>query len=119
MVTPRAGRTTLGCLLMLLILSATIYFGINVGEAYWHSYQYSDAMRQEIKFNGVQPDSVILKHLWAQADSLGLPEDAQEISIERDARARHMAISADYAEQIELPLMVKLFTFHPHAEGTY
>jgi hypothetical protein len=115
----RAGKASLGCLLMLLILSAVVYFGVNIGEAYWRYYRYSDAMRQEVKFNAAQPDSVLLRHLWAQADTLGLPEDAQEINIERDRRARTIKVSADYAEQIELPLMVKLFNFHPHAEGSY
>ena len=119
MVTSRAGKASLGCLVMLLILSATVYFSINIGEAYWRYYRYTDAMKQEVKFNALQPDSVMLRHLWAQADSLGLPQDAQEISIERDPHAHTIRVSADYTEQIELPLMVKLFSFHPHAEGTY
>ncbi|HVZ77261.1 MAG TPA: hypothetical protein VG818_04700 [Gemmatimonadaceae bacterium] len=119
MVKARTGATSTGCLLSLLIVSAAIYFGVNIGEAYWRYYQYQDAMKQEIKFNGAQPDSLILSHLWAEADSLGLPEDAQEIDIDRDPRARRMHISADYAEQIELPLTVRIINFHPHAEGTY
>jgi hypothetical protein len=119
MVGPRDGKASLGCLLLLLVLSATVYFSVNIGEAYWRYYRYTDAMKQEVKFNAVQPDSIMLRHLWAQADSLGLPEDAQEISIERDPRAHTIKISADYTEQIELPLTVRLFTFHPHAEGPY
>lgn len=96
-----------------------MYFGINIGEAYWNFYQYEDAMRQELKFNGGRPDSVILVHLWAQADSLNLPEDAKEIAIDRDPRLRTIKVSADYSEQIELPLTVRTFVFHPHAEDTY
>lgn len=119
MVTARPGRSSVGCLFMLLIVSAGIYFGLNVGEAYWRFYQYEDAMKQELKFNGVRPDSLILAHLWIQADSLGLPEEAKEISVERDPHERTIRLSADYAEQIELPLTVRMFTFHPHAEDTY
>jgi hypothetical protein len=119
MVTSRAGRSSVGCLFALLIVSAGIYFGLNVGEAYWRFYQYEDAMKQELKFNGLRSDSLILAHLWIQADSLGLPEDAKEIAIDREPRDRIIKISADYAEQIELPLTVRTSTFHPHAEDTY
>ncbi len=119
MVSVRAGRSSIGCLFVLLILAAGVYFGLNVGEAYWHFYQYQDAMKQELKFNGVRPDSLILAHLWTEADSLGLPDDAKDISIERDPRDRTISVFADYTELIELPLTVRTFTFHPHAEDTY
>ena len=119
MVSARSGRSSIGCLFMLLLVSAGIYFGLNIGEAYWRFYQYEDAMKQELKFNGLRSDSLIIAHLWVQADSLGLPEDAKELSIERDPATRVIKVSADYTEQIELPLMVRLFSFHPHAEDTY
>lgn len=119
MVKSRRGSSSIGCLFALLIMSATIYFGINVGDAYWRLYQYQDAMKQELRFNGARPDSVILAHLWVQADSLGLPEDAKDIAIDRDPRTRTIRVSADYTELIELPLTVRPFTFHPHAEDTY
>lgn len=119
MVKARAGRSSLGCLFTLLIVSAAVYFGLNVGQAYWNFYQYEDAMKQELKFNSIRPDSLILAHLWVQADSLGLPEDAKDIAIDRDPQTRTIRISADYAERIELPLTVRTFLFHPHAEDTY
>ena len=119
MVTSRSGKVGLGCLLVLVILAAAAYFGVNIGRTYWRFYQYKDAISQEIKFNADKPDSLLLAHLWAAADSLGLPEDAQQLKIERDTRARRIVISADYTEQIEFPLMVKLISFHPRVEGPY
>jgi hypothetical protein len=119
MVRARPGWSSMGCLFALLIVAAVAYFGINVGEAYWRFYQYEDAMKQELKFNGARPDSLILAHLWTQADSIGLPEDAKELSIDRDPHARTIVVSADYTEEVELPLTVRVFTFHPHAEDTY
>ena len=119
MVSARRGRSSLGCLFTLLLISAGLYFGLNIGQAYWNFYQYEDAMKQELRFNGLRPDSLILAHLWVEADSLNLPDDAKEISIERDPRTRTIRISADYAEQIELPLTVRTFMFHPHAEDSY
>ena len=35
MVRQRAGRSSLGCLVTLLILAAVVYFGINVGDVYF------------------------------------------------------------------------------------
>ena len=119
MVATRAGKVGLGCLLVVLILAAAAYFGVNIGRTYWRFYEYQDAISQEVKFNADKPDSLLLAHLRAAADSLGLPEDAWQLTIQRDRRARRIVISADYTEPIEFPLMVKLISFHPRAEGSY
>ncbi|MGH7668348.1 MAG: hypothetical protein ACRENQ_02550 [Gemmatimonadaceae bacterium] len=119
MVNVRRGGSSLGCLFGLLVVAAGLYFGLNIGQAYWNFYQYEDAMKQELRFNGVRPDSLIRAHLWIEADSLGLPEDAKDIAIDRDPHTRTIRVSADYTEEIELPLTVRTFMFHPHAEDSY
>ena len=70
----RKGRSSLGCLLILLVLAAALYVGVNIGEAYWRFYEFQDAMRQEVRFAKQIPDDRIKLHLAALADSLGLPE---------------------------------------------
>ena len=50
MVRPRTGSSTLGCLFVLLLLSAAGYFAVNVGEVYFRFYQFQDGMRQEVRF---------------------------------------------------------------------
>ena len=40
-------------------------------------------MEQEARFAAHNPNEVILRHLRAQADSLGLPESAKKIQIRR------------------------------------
>ncbi len=119
MVKGRPGKSSLGCLFTLLIVTAVVYFGLNIGGAYWRYYEYTDDMKQELRFNSLRPDSVMREHLWADADSLGLPEDAKEISIQRYPATRTIRMSADYTEMIELPLTVRAFSFHPHAEDSY
>src|SRR5689334_1571919 len=111
MVTSRSGRSALGCLFTLLVIAALVYFGVNLGGAYWRFYQYTDAMKQEIHFNGAAPDSVLLKSVWAHADSLGLPEEAQEISISREPKAHSIRMAADYNERVEMPFVVKYVPF--------
>jgi hypothetical protein len=101
----------------LLILAAIVYFGVNVGEVYMRFYQFQDAMRQEVRFAAHNSDAQILRRLQAEADSLGLPEGAGTISLQRDGR--HIDLESDYYEHIELPGMVKEVHFNPRAEGIF
>jgi hypothetical protein len=117
MVRSRSGRSSLGCLFTLLVLAAIVYFGVNVGEVYFRFYQYQDAMRQEVRFAAHNSDAVILRHLREQADSLGLPEAAGLVTLQRDGR--HIELESEYYEHIELPLTVREVHFNPHAEGIF
>ena len=114
MVSPR-GRSSLGCLFLLLIVAAALYFGINVGEAYWRYYEFQDAMRQEVRFAKQIPDERIKLHLAALADSLGLPEEATEITVDRSGST--ISVSAEYSERVELPLFARQIRFYPRAQG--
>jgi len=116
-VTARRGSSTLGCLFALLLLSAAGYFAVNAGEVFFRFYQYQDAMRQEVRFAAHNSDNMILRHLRDQADSLGLPEAAGEVTLQRDGR--HIEIESEYYEHIELPLFVREVRFNPHAEGIF
>ena len=117
MVTSRRGLSSLGCLVSLLLTAAAVYFVINIGEHYFRFYQYQDAMRQEVKFAAHNSDALILRHLRTRADSLGLPEAAGEVSLQRDGR--HIELESEYYVHIELPLIVREVRFNPHAEGIF
>jgi hypothetical protein len=117
MVSTRHGRSSLGCLVTLLLLAAVGYFGVNVGEAYFRFFQFQDAMKQEVRFAAHNTDAVILRHLRAQVDSLGLPESAGEVSLQRDGR--NIEIESEYYEHIELPLIVREVHFNPRATGIF
>ena len=114
----RPGRSSLGCLFILLLLTAAGYFAVNLGEAYWRFYQFQDAMKQEARFAGRRTDEAITQRLRAKADSLGLPHDAAKRVRVRRAAGR-LRITSDYVETIELPLVVREIRFEPHAEGRF
>jgi len=114
-VVSRSGRSSLGCLLVLLVLAAALYVGVNIGEAYWRFYEYQDAMRQEVRFAKQIPDDRIKLHLAALADSLGLPQQAADVAVDRTSSS--IAVSAEYTERIELPFLVHLIRFAPRAQG--
>lgn len=112
------GRSSLGCLVTLLVLTAAGYFAVNIGEAYWRFYQFQDAMKQEARFAARRTDEAIALRLRAKADSLGLPEEAiRRLRVRR--AARRLRITSDYIESIELPLVARDIRFAPHAEGTF
>ena len=113
----RGGRSSVGCLFSLLILAAAIYFGINFGEVYWRFYEFQDAMKQEVRFAKQIPDERIRLRLAALADSLGLPDEASEVTIERNAST--ITVQAQYTERIDVPLVRRDIRFRPRAQGTF
>jgi hypothetical protein len=117
MVRIRRGMTKAGCLFTLLLLVAVLYFGSKVGSVYWDYYQYEDAMRQNARFAETMTDRQIFDHIVAKADSLGLPDEAKEVTVER--KGRHLTVSADYVVMVELPLHVRSFHFSPRYEYDY
>ena len=105
----------MGCLFGVLVLAAVVYFGVNVGEAYWRFYQFRDDMQQEARFAGHSANDAILSRLRAAADSLGLPEAAGHVIIRRVRGS--ISIESYYDEPVELPGHVRELHFHPRAEG--
>jgi hypothetical protein len=118
-VSRASGRVSLGCLLSLLLLTAALYFGVNIGEVYWRYYRFEDAMQQEVRFAQLRTDQAIGRRLASVAEALGLPEDARHVNVRRDDVARRIDISVHYAERVELPGFVRTFHLYPRAAGRY
>lgn len=116
MVRRRAGRSALGCLVMLLLLAGIAYFGFNLGEMYLRFYRYEDAMRQEARFAAQRSDGTIKRRLSEFADSVGLTEiPAPRVR----RRGRRIEIWNDYVEVLEGPLYSRDIQFHPRAEAAF
>lgn len=112
----RAGKGRVGTLLVLLFVSATVYFGVPAAEAYWRYVQFKDEMVQQALVAPSVPDAVIRRRLEAKAMELGLPSEARIIHIERKPGDR-IRIWATYEVPIELPGYVKIWRFEPRAEA--
>jgi hypothetical protein len=116
-VVNRRGESRIGCLLPLLILAVAAYFAVDFGEAYFHFYEFKDAMGQEARFSSDKTDAQITARLSALADTLQLPPGAELITIERTPS--RITISSDYDEVIKLPLKKeRVIHFHPSVEST-
>jgi len=100
---------------MLLLAVAVGYFAVNAGESYWRFYQYQDTMRQEANFGRQKTNDQILLRLRAAVDSLGLPDEARQISIRRGSN--RITIEAVYDDRVEVPMYVRDIHYRAHAEG--
>jgi hypothetical protein len=116
-VKTRRGATTFGCLLTTLLIVAVGYFGIKIGQVYWNATAYENVIKANVLAAETLTDRQIYDRIVAKADSLGLPEEAKEITVER--KGRHISVSADYMVMVELPLHNRSFHFSPHAEFDY
>jgi hypothetical protein len=68
-----------------------------------------------VRFAKQIPDDRIKLHLKAYADSLGLPEEATDITVNRTKT--DISVSAEYSEHVELPLFAREIRFNPRAQG--
>jgi hypothetical protein len=115
MVSRRGGRSTLGCLVVLLLVLAATYFAVNVGEVYLRFFAFRDFARQEARFGRLRSDEQIRARFVAKADSLGLPPEAGRVRVSRGGGA--LVLSSEYTEHVELPLFVRDIEFTIREEG--
>lgn len=112
----RRGASTLGCLFWLMIMVAVLYYGIDVGKAYWNYYSLLDEMSTSARFAQTTPDDQIMKHLVGVAQDLGLPAEAQRFVIRRVDHPRVVRISTRYTVVFDLPFKRKAVVMAPVAE---
>jgi hypothetical protein len=113
----RSGRSSLGCLLSLLLVAVAVYVGVNLFEVYWRYFEFRDAMRQEVRFGAQITDEKMKVHLAALADSMGLPDEAGHVTVVRTGQT--VSVSADYVERVVFPMYSRTIHFRPSATGTY
>jgi len=113
--TSRGGRGSLGCLLSLLLFSAALYYGINIGQVYLRYYQLLDGMRTQARLAPSLHDDVIYRRLNAQADSL-LTGGSPRFKITRGGHPNRIIIQAEYTDRVDLPLFKHTFVLRPRAE---
>jgi hypothetical protein len=111
------GRSRLGCLASLLLVAAAGYFAVDFADAYWRYYRFRDAMEQETRFADRKSDAEIVRRLQAKADSLGLPDEASDVDVQRGDSG--IQISSDYRETVKLPFASREIGFHPRAARSF
>ena len=79
----RRGAAESGCLGWVLLIAIVAYVGTNVAAPYMRYYQFRDAVDQQVRYATFRNDDGIRKEIWSAADSLGLPEEAYHVTVER------------------------------------
>jgi len=105
----------MGCLVTLLLFVAALYYGVNIGELFFHYYRLLDEMQTQAQLAPSLDDATIRRRIQAAAQDIGLPAEAQQIKIARRASPREFVIETEYSETVTLPLFTHTFTFHPKA----
>ncbi|MDP9178421.1 MAG: hypothetical protein M3O61_12135 [Gemmatimonadota bacterium] len=95
------GASRLGCLIQLVILGGLLYFGLYAGQDILEYYRLRDAMKQEARFATLRSDTQIRDRIRSFADSVGLPEEASDISIVRGDNT--IRIWSEYDQPLRLP----------------
>jgi hypothetical protein len=111
----RAGSSTLGCLVSLLLFVAALYYGASIGELYWRQYQLLDEMRTQARLGPTLTDPVIRRRLLTKAEELELPAAARSFRITRGGNPRQIIIETQYSDSVNVFLMHRAFAFHPRA----
>ncbi len=111
----RRGATETGCLGWLLVLAAVAYVGIHVGAPYMRFYRFKDAVDQQARYATFRNDDGIRKEIWSAADSLGLPEGAYHVTVERAPRA--IRIFGSYDDSWKLFRYIRPVHFIINEEG--
>ncbi len=110
----RGGLARLGCLVAIIIAGLLAYAVIVIGAVYARHYRFRDAMAQESRFAQRATNAEIVNRLRAKADSLGLPDEAHGIRVQRSGRA--ISIWTEYSDTVDLHLVKRVVRFSPHVE---
>ncbi len=107
------GVTRTGCLFTVLMLVATVYFGLPIAGMYIRYYRMENEMQTQARFAPNLSDDTIRRRLLQTIDELGLPPEAKRFTIRRITRPREIIIRASWEETITLPFYSRVQTFAP------
>lgn len=96
----RRGVSRAGCLTWVLAIAIIVYLGVNIGAPYMRYFRFRDAVQQQVRYATFRNDDAIRQEIWAAADSLGLPEEAYHVTVERAPRSIRIFGSYDDLWQV-------------------
>ncbi len=113
----RGGRVPIKFLVTVAVIATVAFYGIGAMRGYIKFYQMRDEMRVQARFAGNQTDVDMRRKLRAKATELGLPADAQRITIRRQGRPRMVIITATWPDTIAIPFYGIPIIYRPEARA--
>jgi hypothetical protein len=112
----RAGASSTGCLVSILLFVAVLYYGVNIGEVWFRYYRLVDEMKTQVRLASALDDGTIRRRLQAAIQDIGVPDSAgNQLVIVRTTQPRQIRIETRYSESVSLPLFHHKFNFNPKA----
>ncbi len=108
-----SGKSKIGCLLMLLLVAGSVYYGIDVGKVYVRYWRMKDKMQTEARLAPIIDNATIRRRLVRKAEELGLPKEANDFTIRRTTRPREIRITTSWTDTLDLPFYRYPVTFKP------
>lgn len=124
MVTPSArarsrGRSRLGCLFTLLVMTAIGYYGVGAGGHVYRYLRLLEEMNAQARLARYIDNTIIRARLIQSVDRFELPSEARKFTIRRTARPREITIRTEYQVDVELPFFVYTHSFRPQARAPF
>lgn len=107
----------LGCLFTLLLLTAGLYYGLNIGSVYLDYWRLREEMKSQARLAPSIDDATIRRRLVRKIDEIRLPDEAKDISIRRSLRPREIVIRTSYRATLELPFYQYTVTLTPEVRA--
>jgi hypothetical protein len=107
------GAGAFGCLLSLVLTIGVLYYGLNLGRVWWRYKELQSRMDTAARFAQTQTIDQVTRQLQADARDIGVPPAGQVFKITRVDGPPRITISTSYTEEVNLPLLHKIFAFHP------
>jgi hypothetical protein len=105
----RTGKVKITSLLLLVVLAAAIYYGIEVGGVYWRKYRLDDTLARDLSFAGQIADQTIHQRVLEHIGEMNLPIRARDVRFARTNSPRALRVSVSYTETVNLLFAVKEF----------
>jgi hypothetical protein len=97
----------------LLVFAVALYYAVNLGALWFRYYRYIDEMDTQARLAAAIDNETIRRRLQASARGIGLPDEAQTITVRRTEQPREIRIESAYSETVDLPFLHHTFRFRP------
>lgn len=105
----RSGNVKGALLLLLIVLAAVAYYGIEIGGVYWRRYKLEDTVVQDLTFAGQLTDEAIHQRVLDDVLAMDLPLTARNVQFVRSDGPRTLRVSISYVETANLLFTKKQF----------
>ena len=115
----RSGGVKGALLLLLIVLAAISYYGIEIGGVYWRRYKLEETVVQQLSFAGQLTDEAVHQHVLEEVHAMGLPITDGNVRFVRTYNPRALRVSISYVETANLLFTKKRFPMSVQVQRSF